>query len=97
VPWDDDVWIYPRPDADANGNALTIYGLERPDTMTIYSCLEIPEIFARPLVYYAVAQALYKVGKFSKAREIMMWYFEEADRMRMDYFTPTKELAAKSK
>jgi hypothetical protein len=97
VTWNDDLWIYPKPDTDAAGNTLTLYGLERPDTMTIYSCLEIPETFVRPLVYYAVAQALYKQGKFSKARDIMMWYFEEADRLRMDYFTLDKELVAKSK
>jgi hypothetical protein len=97
VPWEDNVWIYPRPDSDAAGNAITVYGLERPDTMTALSCLEIPEMYVRLLVYYAVAQSFYKVGKFSKAREIMMWYFEEADRLRMDYFTLEKELVAKSK
>jgi hypothetical protein len=90
--WNDEIWVYPKPDTDAALKNITLFGVERPaELAALTDAILVPAHYDKALVYYVVAQAFSKVGQFSKAQYFTTLYMHELDRYRTDYNVIPKE------
>lgn len=89
VQWENNIIVYPIPDATAAGDTIDVYMVIRPTAATgATDDVKVPAYYDRALTLYIVAQGLYKDGKYGKASRIMTEYLAELDRYRSDYVEP---------
>lgn len=83
--WGNNVIVYPPPNSSASGKVIDVYLLTRPTAILAASTVTTPAQFDRALIWYMVAQALYKDEKYAKASKFMADYYAELDRFRLDF------------
>lgn len=94
--WDqseDNVIVYPKPDGDHSGvgHDIDVYTVTRTSDVLVGAAVLVPACYDKALLFYMVAQAWYKDGKFAKAGRFMAECMAEMNRYRMDFVTIPKE------
>ncbi len=83
--WNDRVGAYP-PLSSVTTEAIVLYAISLPSTLTADQNVTTPAIFDRVLTLYIAAQALYKDKKFGQAGRYMAEDMEEIERFRADFY-----------
>jgi len=88
--WENDIIVYPSPDATAAGNDVDIYVIDRPATVAYNGDVLVPAQYDKALVYYIVAQGWAKDTRMDLYKIYMAIYQQELDRARGESEAPVE-------
>lgn len=85
--WENNVIVYPAPDATAAGNTIDVYTIERPLEVASSANVLVPDQYDKALTLYIVEQGLIRDEKYEKAAKIRTDYLAELERYQQDFNT----------
>jgi len=91
----DNVVVYPRPDASHSGTGfdIDVYTVTRPAVIAADANILVPACYDKALTLYIFAQGFYKDRQFGEGAGFEAKYQAELDRYRTDFVSIPKESA----